>query len=43
LGHNQLNVLVFETSSINLLSIILVIILLVVARINSLALSVVVT
>jgi hypothetical protein len=41
LGHDQLNILVLETSSINLLSIILVLVLLVIASINGLALAVV--
>jgi hypothetical protein len=40
LGHDQLNILVLKTRSINLLSIIFVLILLVITGINSLALSV---
>jgi hypothetical protein len=40
LGHDQLNILVLEARSINLLSVILVLILLIITGINSLALSV---
>jgi archaellum biogenesis protein FlaJ (TadC family) len=43
LGHDQFNILVLETSSIDLLSIIFVIILLVITSIDGLALAVVVT
>jgi hypothetical protein len=43
LGHDQLNILVLKTSSIDLLSIILVIVLLVITSIDGLALAVVVT
>lgn len=42
LGHDQLDILVLQTSSIDLLSIVLVLILLVIASVNSLALAVVV-
>ena len=43
MGHDQLDILVLKTGSINFLSVILIVVLLVIASINSLTLAVVVT